>query len=317
VSGAEDGGIVVRENYLYPILAASTTYVYSNERWQIKTGNSVWTGGNISSTTTFDLYVEDVKVDSETVTMVENGVGTKGDTKGTITIYYLQAKPTSGTPTAPSVPTNDSNLSDDDWYATKPRFDASNNTDKDYLWSTQGTFTTTSDGVTTYGGTWETPKLIEARNTLGVPFDVYAEYLRLTNFEQSDGFYYGEKGTSNTAPLYINASHIKTGTFEVKDANNNVAFSAGWTKDDKGTTIPNVSIAGWTVSKDSISTGTFGSDGFHMYSKGFSAANVFDAGTTAQNWALGIGSNFGVTTNGAIYATSGKIGNMTIEGLNT
>ena len=36
------------------------------------------------------------------------------------------------------------------------------------------------------------------------------------------------------------------------------------------------------------------------------------ANTYATNWVMGIGSNFGVTANGAIYATSGKIGTMTI-----
>ena len=81
---------------------------------------------------------------------------------------------------------------------------------------------------------------------------------------------------------------------------------------------PVVQIAGWKVTKDSITIGQLGqADSFHMYSKGFETADGYDNpyfGYSGNNiWCLGIGKNFGVTKNGGMYCTSGEIGGWSIS----
>jgi hypothetical protein len=79
-------------------------------------------------------------------------------------------------------------------------------------------------------------------------------------------------------------------------------------------------IAGWDITRSdterSIKTGTFGSaNSFHMYSTPKSDTNKFGS-SGSKNWMLGIGSGFGVTSDGGVYATHGKIGNLTIASIN-
>jgi hypothetical protein len=74
--------------------------------------------------------------------------------------------------------------------------------------------------------------------------------------------------------------------------------------------------SGWTVAAGSIITtdkdlSVNGS--FHMYSTGYTTTDAssdkkYFGETENKTWALGIGKNFGVTTNGEIFANSGKIG---------
>lgn len=65
---------------------------------------------------------------------------------------------------------------------------------------------------------------------------------------------------------------------------------------------------GWKIGTKKITTGTFGADGgFHMYSSGYSTTDASETKTyfgqsENKTWALGIGSNFGVTTDGELYA---------------
>lgn len=87
-------------------------------------------------------------------------------------------------------------------------------------------------------------------------------------------------------------------------------------------------IAGWDITRtnieQSIKTGTLGAtNSFHMYAKGGNdgangtAAKPYLFGSTSsQTWMLGIGSNFGVTNDGVLYAKAGQIGKMTIEAVN-
>jgi hypothetical protein len=53
-----------------------------------------------------------------------------------------------------------------------------------------------------------------------------------------------------------------------------------------------------------------------MYAGAGISGNHFGAGES-KTWLLGIGDKFGVTTNGEIYATAGKIGTMTITEVNS
>jgi hypothetical protein len=53
-------------------------------------------------------------------------------------------------------------------------------------------------------------------------------------------------------------------------------------------------LAGWTIDSNSITKGTFGTDGFHMYSNGHttddaSEENRYFGASEDLNWALGVG----------------------------
>ena len=82
----------------------------------------------------------------------------------------------------------------------------------------------------------------------------------------------------------------------------------------KGTIIATSgTIGGFTLSTDSIQNGTFGQDGSVMMSLGSNnSASIGDSGNI-NGWTFTAGSKFGVTKNGAMYATSGKIGGFNID----
>ena len=78
-------------------------------------------------------------------------------------------------------------------------------------------------------------------------------------------------------------------------------------------------MAGWKVTNNntdgkSIQTGDLGkSNGYHMYSYFPDSKSVSIAGSEERgDWRLAIGEHFGVTTNGEVFATAGKIGDMEI-----
>lgn len=82
----------------------------------------------------------------------------------------------------------------------------------------------------------------------------------------------------------------------------------------KGTIIATSgTIGGFTLSTNSIQNGTFGQDGSVMMSLGSNnSASIGDSGNI-NGWTFTAGSKFGVTKNGAMYATSGKIGGFNID----
>ena len=106
-----------------------------------------------------------------------------------------------------------------------------------------------------------------------------------------------------------------------------IIFSAEGTKDSNGdVTGGAVSIAGWTVTNNQLSytpdgkkigeTGSFG-----VYPQGISkdslSADFKGKFDDNDKWVMTAGSTFGVTADGEVYATAGKIGNMTIEQVNS
>lgn len=106
-----------------------------------------------------------------------------------------------------------------------------------------------------------------------------------------------------------------------------IIFSAQATKDSSGNpTNGAITLAGWTVTSNQLSyhddgkelgqEGTFG-----IYPKGLTSGLHRDfAGTLVSSedaWVMTAGNTFGLTKNGEVYATAGKIGNMTIGDLNS
>jgi hypothetical protein len=128
------------------------------------------------------------------------------------------------------------------------------------------------------------------------------------------GSYIDANGKEQTALLF-NADFINTGALRVGPD----YIANGKAQDPKAdaTLYADISskevyLAGWTVDKQSITTGDLGETGFHIYSSGSTISKSIADSGNKTNWRLAIGSNFGVDSTGALYASAGKIGNMTI-----
>jgi hypothetical protein len=142
-----------------------------------------------------------------------------------------------------------------------------------------------------------------------------------------DGIY-NERGN-----IVINATAIRTGYLLLRNPNNpkdgyyiDTCNAKG---DNRYVYLPSFiinrdgtgEIAGWSIGPEHLRIGTLGDNkSFHMYSNDYGVAGTVAghqvAGTTSPSnpgWKLGIGSGFGVTADGGIYATHGKIGGLTIK----
>ena len=147
-----------------------------------------------------------------------------------------------------------------------------------------------------------------------------------------------DKNGNNISSTTIGEKYIATdvglGTGQIKDGKKFILEADGTLNADNaiihGQIFANEGyIAGWHISQiksnnnysGSLTYGDLGgTTGFHMYGNNYGVTGTI-AGKTVSNttsstnpgWKLGIGSNFGVTSDGAIYATAGKIGNMIID----
>ena len=81
-----------------------------------------------------------------------------------------------------------------------------------------------------------------------------------------------------------------------------------------------VYLAGWKADSNTLHQGTFGEvGGMYLSPTGYfpaTNASYFGNPNTGAKWLIAAGSNFGVTTDGELYATAGRIGNMGIDALN-
>lgn len=69
-----------------------------------------------------------------------------------------------------------------------------------------------------------------------------------------------------------------------------------------------VNIAGWEVDENSIRAGTLGSSGsMWLCRNGTSTSKSIGGSSSQSGWCIGVGSNFGVTKSGAMYASGAKI----------
>ena len=80
-----------------------------------------------------------------------------------------------------------------------------------------------------------------------------------------------------------------------------------------------VNLAGWKADSNTLHQGSFGAvGGMYLSSTGYFPlinASYFGNPDTNAKWLIGAGSNFGVTTDGELYATAGRIGSMEIAQL--
>lgn len=116
--------------------------------------------------------------------------------------------------------------------------------------------------------------------------------------------------------ICINASAINAGAIQIGGTLPETArFYA-----NMDASQPTVYIAGWKVNGDSLTKGNIGNNNsICLSSNGIANINLqtgnpcFGNSNLGDRWMLGIGSNFGVTTDGAIYASKGKIGGWVLK----
>lgn len=155
-------------------------------------------------------------------------------------------------------------------------------------------------GTSTYSVS-KKPELYKAWNSLGVEYTNYAEYLKLTNFNKANGLYYGNDGQ-----LHVIADSLRVNK---KDSTTDVLFFASADSNE-------VTISGWEVTTTELKTkdSTLGSSNtLYLCATGSNdSANIAGSGAKT-GWVIASGANFGVTREGFMYATKGKIGGWQIE----
>lgn len=170
--------------------------------------------------------------------------------------------------------------------------------------STVGNFTVN----TTYSGSQVSKlALMMFRNASGYRLGIYLESYSSENKKPVINIFDG----SGTNPKVV------LGKLDGTPKVNNVSPTGyGLYSDNaflKGTIIATSgTIGGFTLSTDSIQNGTFGQDGSVMMCLGSNNSASIGGSGNINGWTFTAGSKFGVTKNGAMYATSGKIGKYTI-----
>jgi hypothetical protein len=132
----------------------------------------------------------------------------------------------------------------------------------------------------------------------------------ISDVDVGDGIY--RFGQGENAKIGINASVINTGTLLVGEDSNPVLKAVF---DRENTSNNSLILAGWDVTPNSITKGDFTKENsFYMYSTSAKSGSYFGA-NESKDWMLGIGKHFGVTKNGELYCTGGKIGSIEIINL--
>ena len=116
------------------------------------------------------------------------------------------------------------------------------------------------------------------------------------------GVYLGTDGIRNYESDGANVT-IADGVLTANGAN-----ITGTIKADNG------EIGGFTINANSIVSGTWGSSGSVMMCTGTGTQkSIGGSASTVNGWCFTAGSKFGVTKDGALYSTSGKIGGFSID----
>lgn len=171
--------------------------------------------------------------------------------------------------------------------------------------STVGNFTVN----TTYSGSQVSKlALMMFRNASGYRLGIYLESYSSENKKPVINIFDG----SGTDPKVV------LGKLDGTPKVNNVSPTGyGLYSDNaflKGTIIATSgTIGGFTLSTDSIQNGTFGQDGSVMMCLGSNNSASIGGSGNINGWTFTAGSKFGVTKNGAMYATFGKIGGFSID----
>ena len=177
-----------------------------------------------------------------------------------------------------------------------PSLMASSEENKKYVYKSTGLRTrsfVTSDGaswVDNYSN-WSSPELIRAYNT-DINQETYANFIVTTN-NGSYGVHYDKV---NNAPVIV-AQNL-----EVKEQVNGedvVLLKA------LGSTV---NILEWTVNAGGLHKGNIGqNDSMYLSPSGWTTNEKIANSTAGLSWVIAAGANFGVTTDGHLYATNATI----------
>lgn len=308
----------------------STSAPAPTEEYEVRVDNKPFVDGyQVSTTTTFELYVKDeqgnyILADSETVNVVKNGTtgpagptgpigptGPKPPVTSTITVYRAYGAFQTGDiqPTGTAL---------GDWTETPIECTTSNK----FIYRCQVTKTTTfsseedETGTNSYSN-WGKPELYQAYCE-GIDPVRFAEFTTLVNNpdnSEAKGLYYNKNGD-----LLINANFIKTGALLVGDSsspkfsadiNNNKVIIAGWNTTPHSLTSYSSSARNFYAATDRIGLFT----DFQPSELGGATGLAIGNSGAKTDWRIIAGTNFGVDSAGNMYATSGKIGNMNIDSI--
>lgn len=162
-------------------------------------------------------------------------------------------------------------------------------------------FQVTSAGVLTATGAIINGTLTAGANSKIGPWTVTATSIYKTNATMGNATagaaYFGNDGISITDKFKVSADGALTST--------------------------SGSIASWTITSNSLQTGTYGTDNSAMICTGSSRSKAIGGSASINGWTFTSGANFGVTKAGALYcsdvhvsgeitATSGTIGGCSI-----
>ena len=163
--------------------------------------------------------------------------------------------------------------------------------------------------------------VISAGSTFGVTKTgaMYATSGKIAGWTISaDGIYMGDTGmSSNTSKYAFWAGETNT-KYGASDTNAKFKVGHNGTLTATGANISGKIIAddgeigGFTIDSNSIHNGTFGNSGSVMMCTGSSGSKNIGGSGSISGWCFTAGDKFGVTTSGALYSTSGKIGGFTI-----
>ena len=174
------------------------------------------------------------------------------------------------------------------------------------------TFALTWEGLKVTGGTEDTSVVArigkQGDNIINITKTVKGENDTITT---TDIFKIGNDGS-----LYVNGNGTFTGDITGSTITGSAFTSADGTfsvNKDGRMAATGGSIANWTIGADALYTGNDDEPTLYLGTTGKTATI---GNTERSDLVFKAGSNFGVTSEGAIYATKGKIGSLTIGDIN-
>lgn len=226
--------------------------------------------------------------------------GSKGSTIRTATAYYLSssASPPQSKPNGSYMP--------DNWSSTPQDINSS----QKYQYVSQCTVT---DGIY---GTWSDPVLFARYGSDGAPgSSATVDAINVFNALTSNGEKFGCFGNDGNS-LYINANYINTGILRVGDTNSEIFYANindqlvgiggfGVGKIRLTGALKEAIYYGLVASSDGL-TNDVDFDSMLICPKGLLYSNDV-AGQSGLTWKMIVGRNFGITNNGALYASDAHI----------
>jgi hypothetical protein len=230
------------------------------------------------------------------ITTVKDGELTDALLSEFVTVYYRKATAgTLDTPTFTAASLPSTSDGDNKWTS----YLLGGTQTCPYVYKSEGTHYyqkgTDEDGeeikITSAYGDFSEPTLYKVYNNMGVDQEGYAEFYKATNGGKGAGFQeYTDKNGEQVTVAVAEQLYIKNGDTELIKA--------------LGDTVQ---IAGWDVTENSLSKGTIANAESMVLSPGGLYGGSIAGSPNNQEWVIGAGENFGVTSNGTMYAENASV----------